>query len=264
MLPSTAALRRRCVGPTFWFGGTGRLTRTAVRPGFEELQFIPNAVVSKCNSNGGSSVKHVPSGTRSARRSGRSTPRPEAELPRAGGVQRDADATAPPAGSLVMHAGRGGQRPLVRHSGRGRLPHHRDDLTTAGSGHDRAEQQDGRRRCRLSAAEDRQLARVGRRRTTRRTRSCGRSGTRRRSRSPAAQFCLPGQTESATRTTHRPGAAARRSRSSRVPSATASVVEQWARRERLRRLRRDRASLRSTCTTAAGRSHLPVSVGRSV
>ena len=47
------------VGPTFWFGGPVIDPTSLFGQAFEELQFYPNTVVSKCNSNGGSTYKHV-------------------------------------------------------------------------------------------------------------------------------------------------------------------------------------------------------------
>jgi len=47
------------VGPTFWFGGSVDDPNSLFGQAFEELQFYPNAVVTNCNSNGGSEAKHV-------------------------------------------------------------------------------------------------------------------------------------------------------------------------------------------------------------
>jgi hypothetical protein len=47
------------VGPTFWFGGPVRDPNSFLGQAFEELQFYPNTVVSKCGANGGFSAKHV-------------------------------------------------------------------------------------------------------------------------------------------------------------------------------------------------------------
>jgi hypothetical protein len=46
------------VGPTFWFGGPVNDPRSFLGQAFEELQFYPNAVVTRCGPNGGFEVKH--------------------------------------------------------------------------------------------------------------------------------------------------------------------------------------------------------------
>ena len=47
------------VGPTFWFGGPVKDPNSLFGQAFEELQFYPNSVVTKCGPNGGSEVKQV-------------------------------------------------------------------------------------------------------------------------------------------------------------------------------------------------------------
>ena len=47
------------VGPTFWFGGPVTDPNSFLGQAFEELQFYPNTVVTKCLSNGGAQMTHV-------------------------------------------------------------------------------------------------------------------------------------------------------------------------------------------------------------
>jgi hypothetical protein len=46
------------VGPTFWFGGPVNDPNSLFGQGFEELQFYPNSVVTRCTPNGGFELKH--------------------------------------------------------------------------------------------------------------------------------------------------------------------------------------------------------------
>lgn len=48
------------VGPTFWFGGTVTDPKSLLGQAFVELQFYPDAIVSKCGSNGSFTVSFAP------------------------------------------------------------------------------------------------------------------------------------------------------------------------------------------------------------
>lgn len=60
VLPIDGASPVSDVGPAFWFGGTVSDPKSLLGQAFVELQFYPDALVSKCLSNGGFSVSYAP------------------------------------------------------------------------------------------------------------------------------------------------------------------------------------------------------------
>ena len=197
VLPSDGAFPVSATGPTFWFGGTVTDPNPACfGQAFLEVQFYPDAIVTNCTPNGGFVVSYAPN-TYTVCSPVWSHPhdRAEAGLPRAGGVQRDADDRR--------------QAPAARHA-RGRHDRHSlprrlaanegwhidvTDETTGGTGTIVLEQRRRAAAAGVRHAGDRQLARLGHRRTTPRTRSCGRSATRSPFTHPASQFCIPGRAD---------------------------------------------------------------------
>ncbi len=60
VLPTDGAVPVSAVGPTFWFGGTVTDPHSLFGQAFVELQFYPDAVVTKCTNDGGFHVLFAP------------------------------------------------------------------------------------------------------------------------------------------------------------------------------------------------------------
>jgi hypothetical protein len=60
VLPSNGTYGVDATGPTFWFGGTVTDPNSAFGQAFVELQFYPNAYTTNCNPNGSFIVKQAP------------------------------------------------------------------------------------------------------------------------------------------------------------------------------------------------------------
>lgn len=60
ILPADGRVPVSNVGPTFWFGGTVTDPNSLLGQAFVELQFYPDATVTKCTNNGGFRLLHTP------------------------------------------------------------------------------------------------------------------------------------------------------------------------------------------------------------
>ena len=94
VLPTDGAVPVSAVGPTFWFGGTvtDPNPKDFFGEGFLEVQFYPDGILTNCTAE--RRLRAQPRAERVHRvLAGLVDPhdRPEAGVPRAGGVQRDAD-----------------------------------------------------------------------------------------------------------------------------------------------------------------------------
>ena len=94
VLPTDGAVPVSAVGPTFWFGGTvtDPNPKDFFGEGFLEVQFYPDGILRNCTPNGGFVLDPRAERVHGVH-AGLVDPhdRPEAGVPRAGRVQRDAD-----------------------------------------------------------------------------------------------------------------------------------------------------------------------------
>ena len=227
-------------------GGTVNDPGSLFDQAFQELQFYPDTVVTECTPAGTSYGSAVPNAFTACspvwqvvkRTGSTSRTRPSTRCSRR--EQRPA----------AHHARRRhGEDRLLRDRSQGRLAHHRQRPDHGPQRHDRPEQLEARpAQAGLRHADGRQLARSGASSTTRRPRSCGRSGTPTCT-LPPGKFCLPGDTGCGT--LRRGALGGHVAAADRVGAVRAQQGDDVGRGERLRRRRRGPADLQDTASRTA-------------
>jgi len=99
VLPTDQGSEVADTGPTFWFGGLVNEPRSEFGQAFVELQFYPDALLTKCTGGGGFQVVHAPNTDTAC--SPVWSVRNGAEPAAFNAMLRDASSSAP----LVMHVG---------------------------------------------------------------------------------------------------------------------------------------------------------------